>query len=129
MGKFIQDYFDQNYALHVINVWNLFFSMEFLFTSVQQCVALFSSASRLTEQEQHSKKALIRKHFRLKTEDSGAINVGHLLKFVQIIGFLMKVEPHQFTLEAFQEGAATEKIPDDAVRERVTVQLQISCTQ
>ena len=59
----------------------------------------------------------------------GAKTVRHLFKFVEIIWFLMKVESHQFTLEAFNEGAATEKIPDDAVRERVTVQLQIPCTQ
>lgn len=60
---------------------------------------------------------------------SGAQSARHLFKFVEIIWFLMKVEPHQFTLEAFYEGVATEKIPDDAVGERVTVQLQISCTQ
>lgn len=41
----------------------------------------------------------------------------------------MKVETHQFTLQVVYEGVAIEKIPNDAVRERLTVQLQISCKQ
>lgn len=39
----------------------------------------------------------------------------------------MKVESHQFSLQVVYEGVAIEKIPNDAVRERLTVQLQISC--
>lgn len=54
--------------------------------------------------------------------------IGHLFKFVQVIWLLMKVEPQQLSLQAFYESLAAEEIPDDAVRERVAVQLQISCT-
>lgn len=100
-------------------------------TSVQQCAALFSSSSHLTVQEQQHGKQ-IKSWQDSKPQDcnmSAAKSVRHLFKFVEIVWFLMKAEAHQFTLEAFYEGAATEKIPDDAVRERTTVQLQISCTQ
>lgn len=40
----------------------------------------------------------------------------------------MKVEFVQFSLQAFYERLVTEEIPDNAVRERIAVQLQISCT-
>lgn len=54
--------------------------------------------------------------------------MGHLLKFVQIVWFLVKVKPQQFSLQTFYESFTAEEIPDDAVRERVALQLQISCT-
>lgn len=41
----------------------------------------------------------------------------------------MEVEIHQFSLQALHEALAGKEVLDDAVRERVAVQLQVSCTQ
>ena len=51
-----------------------------------------------------------------------------LFKFVQIVWLLVEVEPQQFCLQVLYEGLPVEEVPDDAVRKRVAVQLQISCT-
>lgn len=53
----------------------------------------------------------------------------HLLEFVQVIGLLVEVESQQFALQVFYERLTAEEVPDDTMRKRVTVQLQISCTQ
>lgn len=51
-----------------------------------------------------------------------------LFKFVQIVWLLVEVETKQFCLQVLYEGLTVQEVPDDAVRERVAVQLQISCT-
>lgn len=51
----------------------------------------------------------------------------HLFKLVEIIGLFLKVEHEQFCLQILQEILTTDEVFDDAVRERIAVQFQITC--
>lgn len=55
--------------------------------------------------------------------------VEYLFEFVEIIWLFVKVQLQQFTLEIFTKGFAAEEILDDAVWERVTIQLHITYTE
>lgn len=52
----------------------------------------------------------------------------YLFEFVQIVGLLMEVELQQLSLQVLYKGLTPDEILDDAVRERIVVQLHITCS-